>query len=481
MPGEQLSLSKSSLAYAKLTATPTDSAWSQVYNAGNLFACLSLTLAEPSEDNTALQNLGKELFNNLEAEFFTLEEKTIDTIREAILNSTKHIPSEVTANFCLAYFKDQTLYLFLLGKGRVIMKRGEKMGILLDRTTTDENSQIITASGYLTNGDTIILETSQFAKNISESHIADALQLELPSDIAESLSIHMHEHTDGDQAAIVISYHGITQQTPSPSKETPLEQETEEEDEPLHQAHIPINETTPSEPPLFSKLSDMIKRIQLPFPRHNRRIVMGGLTHRKKFFLSITVLILALLVTSIVFTKQKEEDAKTTALFESIYTPALKSYDEGKALVNLNADLSREDFLEAEKLLLDGRDKFPKDSDETKQIEELLAKVQQELKPPEQANASSSTLNRNMLTVNVLNGSGVAGAAGETADTLRDLGYTVETVGNADTYEYEGITIVITKEKEAYLELLKKDLAGKKIQTEIDDDLAVDAEVIVGK
>jgi hypothetical protein len=237
MPGEQLSLSKSSLAYAKLTATPTDLAWSQVYNAGNLFACLSLALKEPSDDHTFLQNLGKELFNNLEAEFFTLEEKTITAIREAIAKSIKHIPTDVSANFCLAYFKDHTLYLFLLGSGRVIMKRGEKLGILLEKKSSDDELQeediaekIVTASGYLTNADTVILETSQFAKNISDNHLTDALQLELPNDIAESLSIHMHEHTDGGQAAIVIAYHGITQPTPQPNKEPPFEEENDEDE-----------------------------------------------------------------------------------------------------------------------------------------------------------------------------------------------------------------------------------------------------------
>ena len=53
---------KSSLSFAKLVATPTDTAWSQAYNAGNLFACLSLTLAESNEE-LSLHVLGKEIFS----------------------------------------------------------------------------------------------------------------------------------------------------------------------------------------------------------------------------------------------------------------------------------------------------------------------------------------------------------------------------------------------------------------------------------
>src|SRR5437762_14353465 len=116
MPGESLSLSKSSLAYAKLAATPTDTAWSQVYNAGNLFACLSLTFSEPGEeDQPSLPTIGKNLLNNLEAEFFTLEDKNLTTISDAIHKSIKHVPDGITINFCLAFFKDHILYLFMLG------------------------------------------------------------------------------------------------------------------------------------------------------------------------------------------------------------------------------------------------------------------------------------------------------------------------------------------------------------------------------
>src|SRR5437667_6156218 len=124
MPGDHLYVPKPTLAYAKLAATPTDTAWSQVYNAGNLFACLSLKILQPTEDLPSLQSLGKDLFNNLEAEFFTLEEKNLTTITEAIQKSTQKIPDQISLNFCLAYFKDSVLYIFLLGKGRVIMKRG---------------------------------------------------------------------------------------------------------------------------------------------------------------------------------------------------------------------------------------------------------------------------------------------------------------------------------------------------------------------
>lgn len=92
-------------------------------------------------------------------------------------------------------------------------------------------------------------------------------------------------------------------------------------------------------------------------------------------------------------------------------------------------------------------------------------------------------LERSDLSLTVLNGSGVAGAAGDVSEILEDLGYTVESTGNASKFDYTGITILISEEKKDYSDLLKKDLAdeAKTIKVEVDDNLKADAEVIVGK
>jgi len=372
-------LSKSNLAYAKLTATPTDTAWSQVYNAGNLFACLSLTLSEGESEQDSLQALGKELFNNLEAEFFTLTDKNLETIKEAIQKSLKHIPESVTVNFCLAFFKTNLLYLFIVGRGRIIMKRGDKLGLLLEQK--EETTEAIkTASGILQNNDTIILETSQFAKNISEKQISEALQLELPNDIADTLSVHMHEKMDGDQAAIIVTYHGaptpayvVDQATEEPEEDALEDEELLEEEQ-----GFPPEKKAPSFS--LSGLVNLLAKIKLPF-RSNSRHIDLRLNHRKKIFLSVTIIILVLLVASIYLTKQKQAADKINAVFQAIYPSASKNYDEGVSLKSLNPDLSREDFLQAEKTIKENQNKLPKDSKEAKQVAELLSKIETELGP----------------------------------------------------------------------------------------------------
>jgi len=95
----------------------------------------------------------------------------------------------------------------------------------------------------------------------------------------------------------------------------------------------------------------------------------------------------------------------------------------------------------------------------------------------------SSSSTKTSLEITVLNGSGVAGAAKNISTFLEGLGYTIKSTGNADNYDYQGITITVSKEKSSSLTQLKKDLSGKSatVSGSVDNSLTVDAQVIVGK
>ena len=94
-------------------------------------------------------------------------------------------------------------------------------------------------------------------------------------------------------------------------------------------------------------------------------------------------------------------------------------------------------------------------------------------------------LNRSKLTILVENGSGVAGAAGKVADDLKALGYTISSTGNADNFDFSGVTIELKTGSSDYLPLLKSDLSDKYTITASSSDLSAtisaDALVIVGK
>ena len=95
-----------------------------------------------------------------------------------------------------------------------------------------------------------------------------------------------------------------------------------------------------------------------------------------------------------------------------------------------------------------------------------------------------SQLDRSTLSVQVLNGSGVVGAAGKMKDVLEEKGYTVENTGNAETYDYETTQIFVKRESEAFLALLTEDLqesyALGTSEATLEKDVPYDVRIIVG-
>lgn len=94
-------------------------------------------------------------------------------------------------------------------------------------------------------------------------------------------------------------------------------------------------------------------------------------------------------------------------------------------------------------------------------------------------------LDRSDLNVEVQNGSGEVGVASKGSETLKSFGYHVVSIGNADNFNYENVTIDVKSDKSKYLPLLKKDLATVYTIGSSSDSLSAsssaDALVIIGK
>lgn len=95
-----------------------------------------------------------------------------------------------------------------------------------------------------------------------------------------------------------------------------------------------------------------------------------------------------------------------------------------------------------------------------------------------------STLDKAEITIRVLNGSGVAGRAGEAAGVLEDAGYIDVDTGNADSFDYEETVIQIKTDKDEYIDLIVEDLEGsytiQENTEELDEDSDFDVVIIVG-
>jgi len=381
---------KLSLSFAKLVATPTDTAWSQAYNAGNVFVCISLTADEEKEidEELSLHTVGKDLFNILQSEYFTLQEKNIANIKTAIQTSIANVPAQLKVSLTLAFFKDNTLSVFIAGKGKIIMKRKDKIGVLLSKNGNEDDA-ITSASGYVENADTVLIETGQFASSIPQEIIQQAFELDLPNDIVEALSPQMHKQDNGGQSAIVIQYRGATHFVATDE----LDAEDEENSVISNPSQYPpLDSSLPPDTQEDEPLQQAVRKpFSLPTVKNFRFRFHFNFNHRRRLYLNIALILAVILIISIFFTFKKYNDDKQSALFQSIYPPAQQYYSEGKGLATVNASLSQENFQKAEKLLTNGEAKFSNNSSYYQQISDLLTQVNNALQNNTQGQSTNAS------------------------------------------------------------------------------------------
>lgn len=96
----------------------------------------------------------------------------------------------------------------------------------------------------------------------------------------------------------------------------------------------------------------------------------------------------------------------------------------------------------------------------------------------------AAELDRSELSIQVLNGSGVTGAAKTAQEYLEGLGYSVDAVGNADESDLETTQVAIKSEKEEFSDLVKEDLSEQYTVDEevgeLDEDSTYDVVITLG-
>lgn len=459
----------SDLQFAKIVASPSSDSWAQVYSAGKLFAVLSLH-KKNDEEETLLSAIGKEVLTTLEQEFFTLEQKNLTTIKQAILVTAKKIPQDVLASFIVAYVADNLMYLFVKGNALGQLRREEKLGRVTDAESGDED--VATYSGFLQDNDIVILSTQEFSNIISHHALLTALKSNVPEEIAENIAPVIQGKEEGRAAAIILLY--------KDAGVTALPEETDEPDNEEKEEGVEEEVIMP-QPPFIPELEHKKRKISFPslplgFAKNKLR-----LSHTKKLFLTIAVVLILVLFGSIYLSSKKQNTANSQALFDDIYPKAEKQYEQGVSLLDLNKNLATDSLNSAKKLLSDNENKFPQGSNQRQQVDALLKKVNDALS----GNTSTGTLDKSKIAIIVQNGSGQAGVAGKASDFLKSLGYNVTGTGNADNSNYTGVTIQLKSSASAYADVLRKDLSQKytvgNVSTDLPASSSQDALIIIGK
>ncbi len=378
----------SNINFAKIVANPNTTSWAQAYNAGKLFAVISLeketkgenpeeSLEDKIEDKDFLAILGKEVLDTLESEYFALEDKNLDSVKNAIIATSKKIPENIRSSFVITSLAKNVLYVFVFGSGKIYLKRNNNFGLILNLAKDEENN-IKGASGYVMENDIVILETNQFSNLVPSEKLTSILDNLPPNEIAETLAPIIHRHNEGGAASIIMSF----KEVPKDEQEVSAEEEYKKESEEDRTLEEELIKEAPVKTVSYNKFA-ILGSVNVFLASFLKKIVPKkpiSLSHSKRMYLSITVIILVVLITSIIFAINKQNEAKTKALFEQVYPVALKKYDEGKSLEDLNQNLARDSFVSAKKILEDGKEKFDKNSKEEQQILELLVKIEESVK-----------------------------------------------------------------------------------------------------
>ena len=380
-------MSERNIIFSNIVSTPTLSSWAQAYNAGKLFAVLSLqgNLDLSGDDDQSLGATGKKILNSLEQEFFTLETKDLKSIKGAVEITIQKIPDDVKASFVITAIVNNIAYLFVLNKGRVNLKREDKIGTIIDGEK--DQDKLKAASGFLKDKDIIILQTEQFTTLVSEDRLSSSLDHQPPSEISETLAPFVHEAEEGGAAAVIIEYKeekGLFEEETAKEQEKGAEteeviEEKEDENDNIEQPKYE-EENFVEKSSFFYALKEKIR-----LPKMKIRV-----NHSKKIFLTIALVILVVLVSGIYFAYKNQQDNKVKAVFSQYYPDAEKKYEEGKALVDLNQSLARDSFLASQKTLNEVKDKLPKGSTEEKQVLDLLGKVNSSLSSTSGVSSSSA-------------------------------------------------------------------------------------------
>jgi hypothetical protein len=136
-------------------------------------------------------------------------------------------------------------------------------------------------------------------------------------------------------------------------------------------------------------VSPLVSKIRIPGN------LTDNLNHSKKVILTIVIIILIVFVGSVIFALNKQQNEKIQSAFQSIYPQAQKKYADGQSLLGLNQNLARDSFSQAQQILLNGKDKLPKNSKEEKQVLALLTQVDNAL------NATSGVTNSQTKTLDI--------------------------------------------------------------------------------
>lgn len=317
------------LQVAKVVGTLSEKGWSQVHtfcpeeeekllSRGQFLAAVSLS-QEESEDKLASQ--GREIITRLHEEYYgELETPVLARLKETVEKVAKESGAEITA----VALVDDICYLAILGEGRLILARKDKVATVL-KGKTDTN-QAVTASGKIEDNDLVLLGTAEFFRFVSFKVIQIAMASKTAEEVVEILAPAVHGQDESSLMAAVVAKAIKKTQKPVLKKWSPI---------------------------IFK-----LKSVLFFFKSYLAKLIRRGVylksqksKRSRKSLLTIVLLLFLLLVVSVVFGRQQRKHRASREKITRLFEEAHFKKQEGEALIELNPVRAKELLLEAQSLV----------------------------------------------------------------------------------------------------------------------------------
>ncbi|MCL4382252.1 MAG: hypothetical protein M1575_03680 [Patescibacteria group bacterium] len=361
--------------FAEIVGTPqTGEIDSWVYADNKLFLVLEMAASSGFPVTTK----GKETFEKIITDFQSLPYKNLANLE--VLVKKIEVDEGLSLSLVLAVQVGQVLYLVSRGAGRVMIKRGEKLGLLL--------SEDGTASGLLTDNDLFLLTSPRFSEVVSFDEVKQVFETSIPennlslTDFSEGLTCLIHRSEDTSGVAGLLLQFAKVKESWTEEKTLPAEEETFLAPKPdlatKEKSKLKI---------LLRKLSSIIYNLFSRFRRSSQIYLRQAPTEeekKKRVIFGIAVILTILLIISIVLGLNKKLGSKNESRFSQIYQSALAQLNEGQALVGLKNPRAGELLKEALNSLEALSKDYSPNSNEAKKIKELLTKINENLETASQ-------------------------------------------------------------------------------------------------
>ena len=351
------------LQLAKVVTALTEKGWSQIHtfspeqkeklaSHGHLLAVITLGGAEKEE----MAALGRETITRLHEEYYGSAAgvagggtSPLIKLKQAIKKLMVEAGPESQLSVTAAVLVNKVLYVAILGQGRLILRRKSRTETILAGSSAEN---IVTASGYLENGDTFLLGTGDFFQLVPEEVVQKALAAGTVDEAAEILAPIAHESNGQGLVAAVAA--------------------KVEEGKTKKKLRLWL--------PKLNRITSSLQRVKfnrLSQPRAGQPLV------KKKTLFTVALVLILILGVSVILGKQKREKGvqkqKMAVLLEQIQ----EKKEEGEAVIELNPVRAKELLFEAQDLLKQAEAEGGLSEDFSQIKEELEALLPQVLREHE--------------------------------------------------------------------------------------------------